>query len=507
MQNPHDAIVIRLAQHAYLRAGDSKNSLGCVMRCLHVLDNGHILYGHIQGMLAMGFLECGRFAEAEEMGKAAISRTRGKDLWALQALLGVHHITGHSSEVLAAVDEYESYFEMTGTHVFDYYKGMASVQRGNCSGALKCFQRIIQNIRTLEDKVDTEMLICATLLLWQISLNKMDKHTYAAWHRDDLVVLWRRFLSPGVLGVGARSPLVDLCATMAHAAHSVTTSDSRLLPDEATATSNATAPSSSLWAWMQGAPASTSGDQAKPTSPFTAALNSSASSSSSSSSSSASVIGSSKVGGGVWGAKESAVWLREHLEGLGSGTGDVNDTEALVAVRRHSEAVAEALPALLAVKPTMRLNTSSSFSPSSSTSSSSVVSGSSASPLIFHRSPVHPRVAAEVNGALRSFVEENFLDAATVLNAHLPVAQHFGGSIIQRQVLEQTLIEAFMRNDQLQEAQMMLCERAVLYPHDGQSWRRLAAVFGQTGREDLARIAHYTSWQLGIGQGGFGGPT
>jgi hypothetical protein len=33
----------------------------------------------------------------------------------------------------------------------------------------------------------------------------------------------------------------------------------------------------------------------------------------------------------------------------------------------------------------------------------------------------------------------------------------------------------------------------------------LASIFGKNGDKKLADFAHYTAWQLGIGQGGFGG--
>lgn len=48
--------------------------------------------------------------------------------------------------------------------------------------------------------------------------------------------------------------------------------------------------------------------------------------------------------------------------------------------------------------------------------------------------------------------------------------------------------------------------RTSLNPHDAQSWRRLASVFGRLNELEKAETAHYTAWQLGIGQGGFGGP-
>jgi len=70
----------------------------------------------------------------------------------------------------------------------------------------------------------------------------------------------------------------------------------------------------------------------------------------------------------------------------------------------------------------------------------------------------------------------------------------------------QTILESFLRSDKLVDAKMLLCERASLAPNDSQAWRRLASVFGRSGDRALAQVAHYTAWQLGIGQGGFGGP-
>ena len=45
----------------------------------------------------------------------------------------------------------------------------------------------------------------------------------------------------------------------------------------------------------------------------------------------------------------------------------------------------------------------------------------------------------------------------------------------------------------------------MLVPNDGQTWKRLAMIHRARGQEKLAEEAQYTAWQLGIGQGGFGG--
>ena len=83
MVNPGDAISLRLAQDCYMQAGDTKNVLSCVTRCLQTLDDGHFLHGHLMGMMSAGYVENGCLAEAEETAARAVARTKGRDLCAL----------------------------------------------------------------------------------------------------------------------------------------------------------------------------------------------------------------------------------------------------------------------------------------------------------------------------------------------------------------------------------------------------------------------------------------
>ena len=55
------------------------------------------------------------------------------------------------------------------------------------------------------------------------------------------------------------------------------------------------------------------------------------------------------------------------------------------------------------------------------------------------------------------------------------------------------------------EAQAMLLHRTTIYPNEAQSWRRLAIVMYQKGNIELVNTARYTAFELGIGQGGYGG--
>jgi hypothetical protein len=118
-------------------------------------------------------------------------------------------------------------------------------------------------------------------------------------------------------------------------------------------------------------------------------------------------------------------------------------------------------------------------------------------------------VTSPVCAALVAFAREDYVTAVDLFGTHgqFHALRRLGGTAVQRDVLEQTTVEALLRGGRLTEAQMALCERTTLVPNDAQSWRRLASVYGRNGLPDRAKMAHYTAWQCGIGQGGFGGPT
>lgn len=108
--------------------------------------------------------------------------------------------------------------------------------------------------------------------------------------------------------------------------------------------------------------------------------------------------------------------------------------------------------------------------------------------------------------AMRKFLIGEYDAAFSELKATRIVWSRIGGSAISRDVIEQTMIEACMRAGRMMESRRLLSERTSLIPNDSQSWRRLAGLLAELGNEEEAKDAKYTAWQLGIGQGGFGGP-
>lgn len=62
-----------------------------------------------------------------------------------------------------------------------------------------------------------------------------------------------------------------------------------------------------------------------------------------------------------------------------------------------------------------------------------------------------------------------------------------------------------MRGGLWRDAQALLLHRTTIYPNEAQSWRRLGILMHHLGNVEMANMARLTSFELGIGQGGYGG--
>lgn len=107
------------------------------------------------------------------------------------------------------------------------------------------------------------------------------------------------------------------------------------------------------------------------------------------------------------------------------------------------------------------------------------------------------------------FSREDYSEAAEFFKSVYDplLSGSFPGFLVTvKDIITQTYIESLIRAGELEEAQRLLNERVVLLPNDAQTWRRLSNVSERLGNDLLAETANYNAWQLGIGQGGFGGP-
>lgn len=214
---PSDIIALRLAQDAYLAAGDSRNVLGCVARSIQCLDSGNFLHGHVLGMLCAGYLETGRLHEAEEVGNRAVTSTKGQDAWALHSLFNTMQLQGNSSEILAILEQHESKHEGLGLQLLRFNKGVAFIQRGNYVGAIKAYDYIFDFLVNADAHYPAAAAQ-ATFLLWNLGLNQSSAVIDERWQDKRLVNVWNNMIRHGQSGSNIMPPMFKVCAAMAFGA-------------------------------------------------------------------------------------------------------------------------------------------------------------------------------------------------------------------------------------------------------------------------------------------------
>lgn len=482
MLNPGDAISLRLAQDCYVMAGDAKNALSCVTRCLQTLDDGHFLHGHLMGMMASGYVETGHYYEAEETSSRAVARTKGRDISALNALLNTLQLTGRSSELLSTLEKYESKFEGSGLATLLYNKGCAYVQRGNYRGATKTFDVMLDIIGEIKDTNGGMVapLTHATLLLWQISLYNHNSALLERWRSEQLADLWQS------VDLHRCAPVHALARTLCLAVRTMSSEDWRTFSER---DEGKKAPRTSMkdssggmgdsggssmdgilsWLTKQQVQSTENADIERMADPTSEAADAD------------SEGGSVSLDTSDMPCKDALKALEEHMG-------------ALEKCRRGDSDIlpASAFRMLNSMKPSFALATRP--------------------PEVLKDNSPNERAwlfDTFVQPAAKGLIAQTRLDydsSSTELNRVYPALSRMGGTMVLRDVISQTLILFFLHANRLVEARLLLCERTTLTPNDAQSWRRLAHVFDKMGEDSLAEVAHYTAWQLGIGQGGFGGP-
>ena len=171
LTHPADIVALRLMQDAYIAAGDSKSVLSCVARHLLFFDERHHLHGFVLGMLTQGLVENGKYAEAEEAGVRALERTRGDDVWGMHALMNTYLMCGKSSEATEVYDKYHDKHRSSSQTFILYSRGVALLQRGNYSGAIKQYDAIVRLVKGDGDYHKALYTKYANVLLWNICVS------------------------------------------------------------------------------------------------------------------------------------------------------------------------------------------------------------------------------------------------------------------------------------------------------------------------------------------------
>ena len=451
--NPLDAVAIKLAQDAYLAAGNSKNALGSVARVFNLFQPSNVFHGHILGMLSLGYLENNKLYEAEETGTRAVASTKGADPCALNSLLHAYHLSGKSSEITEYIERFHSkHEESNGYEKVLYSKALALIQRGNYFGALKVYDQMVQLIEN-EDMLTQSLLVNATFLLFHISLHSTNQYILKRFRDDKVAAAWL-----AILAEGRSSPLVDVCASISFSHRLYDSVEGEEDIPTPTASDDAAVYNTkfqNMFNWLKGGSTSTS-----------------------SSSKPASVVDINEL-------KDVQQMDQDYISKC---TSTLSKHQQYVKDKTNGTPSNSGIDGFNNMEPNFTLNWRHSVVAASGTPDEQWVTQHVTLPLI---------------KAIICFTKQEYKETASILLSIKDIIHLLGCTAVQVDVFEQTLIESLLRSQQLAEVRILLSERVTLNPNDAQAWRRLASVYGHLGEQELASSAHYTAWQLGIGQGGF----
>jgi len=488
---PVDCLALKLAQDAYFRHGSSSLTFACVARTPDILNTAHPQHGILMGMKALGHLANRRWTEAEDVARRAVSITSKKDLNSITALLLCYQLSGRTSEISAAVDEHNNHHNTIGQHVLLYHLALSLAQRGNYSGAINTFDHLVAHADLHPQLLPQLTFIHATLTLWYVSLHSVEPEYATRWRSPSYIRCWNRIAKVYNM---YDSPLLEVCRTMAifhlsKVSHvdvdnisSMKINEEISLPTDNTTTVNVTATGTET------SDATTSTSSVAQAGRFFMGM---LHTYEKMRSDSRSATTSQRVRQAEALPVEPpvAVSMQEHFHRLENLAMPKNDQKERVESSKSLYPSLDALESQLIVRArSERLWDEDDGGMSRRSSNCSL----------------------PVSKAVLAFLEGNrYADAASLLSSPDLDLSLLGGSVVDRDTVEFTLIEALLREDSESsrwEAQRLLTERVVLRTNEAQSWRRLASLFGRSGKLPLAQLANYTSWQLGIGQGGFGGP-
>lgn len=106
VDHPHDIVALKLAQYLHFYLGDAAAMRGSVTRPFYAWDEGVPGYGYVLGLKAFALEECGDYAAAEAVGRAAVERNAG-DIWAAHAVAHVMEMQDRAAEGAPWIDGLE----------------------------------------------------------------------------------------------------------------------------------------------------------------------------------------------------------------------------------------------------------------------------------------------------------------------------------------------------------------------------------------------------------------
>lgn len=167
LEQPCDALALRLLHDTYYFLGDAQNLRDSAMRVIGAWDAGHPDYLRVCGMLAFGAEEAGQFALAETQAMRVLSED-GRDAWALHALIHVYESSGRRYEGQRMLKDARWFWDeanMLHEHLH-WHWGLFQLEDGQFERAMMRYDWWIRETHSGE-MLD---IIDAASLLWRLEL-------------------------------------------------------------------------------------------------------------------------------------------------------------------------------------------------------------------------------------------------------------------------------------------------------------------------------------------------
>ena len=159
-----DFAAVRFAHDVYLHVGDDSGRLASSSHAVEAW-RGEPGWGFVAGQHAFALEEVGRYDEAEELGRVALSLDPD-DLWARHALAHVYESTDDTPAALELLEgsvERWSAQELLATHIW-WHLALRLLASGDAGGALAVFDE-------RQPHASTAFQLCdQTSLLWRLEL-------------------------------------------------------------------------------------------------------------------------------------------------------------------------------------------------------------------------------------------------------------------------------------------------------------------------------------------------
>lgn len=184
--NPRDLLALQYAHVGCFFLGMQSELRDWPLQALRAFKAGEDGYSYIQGMAAFGFEECGDYARADELGRAAVT-VDARDGWAVHAVAHVNEMRGDLDVGVPWLADNAQYWAPESGFAYHnwWHLGLLYLDRGDIAAVLKLYDEKVRpdpNAQIVLEWID------ASALLWRLHLEGVD----VGDRFEKLAACWRR---------------------------------------------------------------------------------------------------------------------------------------------------------------------------------------------------------------------------------------------------------------------------------------------------------------------------